>query len=138
VNARSLALVCSAIVAPAIDAAAPAELLETWRGEARTQSKPFTDFSAERGKALYFLQPSDWSCSTCHTQDPRADGRHAVTHKVVKPLSPLANPARFSDAAKVEKWFRRNCRDVLKRECTATVKGDLLTYLMSTRQGGGP
>jgi hypothetical protein len=54
-----------------------------------------------------------------------------VTNKPIKPLSPVVNPARFSDAAEVEKWFKRNCRDVLKRECTVEEKGDLLTFLLS-------
>jgi hypothetical protein len=118
--------------------AAPADLLESWRAEALTASKGFTDFSAERGRALYFKQASDWSCSTCHSDDPSNAGRHAITNKAIKPLSPLANPARFSDAAKVEKWVRRNCKDVLKRECTVVEKGDLLTYLLSLNRAGRP
>lgn len=109
----------------------PQDLLQAWLTEARAQSPQFAGFSAERGRSLYFKQPADWSCSTCHTNDPRGSGRHAVTSKPIKPLSPLANPARFSDAAKVDKWFKRNCRDVLKRECTVAEKGDLLTFLMS-------
>jgi len=31
----------------------------------------------------------------------------------------------------VAKWFRRNCKTVLGRECTAQEKGDILTYLSS-------
>ena len=38
-------------------------------------------------------------------------------------------PERFTDAAKVEKWFGRNCNTVLGRECTALEKGDFITYL---------
>jgi len=128
---RTFLLLGTALLATAAHAATPPELLEAWRVEVRLQSPQFAGFSAERGKSLYFKQPADWSCSTCHTNDPRSGGRHAVTGKSIKPLSPLANPARFSDAAKVEKWFKRNCKDVLKRECTVEEKGDLLTYLMS-------
>jgi hypothetical protein len=133
--ARTSLLIWCATTASAAGAATPTELLQTWRTEARAQSSGFGDFSPERGKTLYFTRPSDWSCSTCHTANPSADGRHAVTHKSIKPLSPVANPIRFSDEAKVEKWFRRNCKDVLKRECTASEKGDLLTYLMSRQTG---
>jgi hypothetical protein len=111
--------------------ATPQDLLQTWNAEARAQSPTFAGFSAERGKSLYFTQPEDWSCSTCHTTNPRDGGRHTVTSKPIKPLSPLANPARFSDAAKAEKWLKRNCKDVLNRECTVVEKGDLLTFLMS-------
>jgi signal transduction histidine kinase len=42
-------------------------------------------------------------------------GRHAITGKAISPLSPVANPERFRDAAKVEKWFKRNCSDTLGR-----------------------
>lgn len=112
-------------------AAAPEALLQAWSSEARAQSSQFAGFSVERGRRLYLTQPADWSCSTCHTKDPQQSGRHVVTSKSIKPLSPLANPARFSEAAKVEKWFKRNCKDVLKRECSPAEKGDVLTYLLS-------
>jgi len=128
---RILMLLSFAALSIAAHAETPQDLLQGWRAEARAQSAQFAGFSAERGRSLYFAQPADWSCSTCHTNDPRGGGRHAVTSKPIKPLSPLANPARFSDAAKVEKWFKRNCQDVLKRECSVVEKGDLLTFLMS-------
>lgn len=128
---RIVMLVGCAALSIAADAETPQNLLQSWRAQARAQSPQFAGFSAERGRSLYFTQPADWSCSTCHTNDPRGDGRHAVTSKSIKPLSPLANPARFSDVVKVEKWFKRNCKDVLKRECTAVEKGDLLTFLIA-------
>lgn len=128
---RIVLLLASAALSTAVHGETPQDLLQTWRTEVRAQSPQFAGFSVERGKSLYLTQPADWSCSTCHTNDPRGNGRHAVTSKPIKPLSPLANSARFSDAAKVEKWFKRNCNDVLKRECTVAEKGDLLTFLLS-------
>jgi hypothetical protein len=127
---RIVALLGCAALSFASHGETPQDLLATWRAQARSQS-PMSSFSAERGRALYFAQPADWSCTTCHTKDPQDSGRHAVTNKPIRPLSPLADPARFSDAAKVDKWFKRNCRDVLQRECTIVEKGDLLTFLMS-------
>ncbi len=79
----------------------------------------------------------DWSCASCHTPDPSAVGEHSVTGKRIEPLAPAANPKRFSDPASVEKWFKRNCNDVLKRLCTAQEKGDLLAWLMTAGAGGG-
>jgi hypothetical protein len=32
------------------------------------------------------------------------------------PLAPAFNPARFTNATKVEKWFGRNCKDVVGRD----------------------
>ncbi|TBR21868.1 MAG: DUF1924 domain-containing protein, partial [Candidatus Nitrosotenuis sp.] len=29
----------------------------------------------------------------------------------------------------VEKWFKRNCKETLERECTPQEKGDFLAYL---------
>ena len=52
------------------------------------------------------------------------------------PLAPAANPKRFSQPASVEKWFKRNCNDVLKRLCTAQEKGDVLAWLMTSAAGG--
>jgi hypothetical protein len=40
-------------------------------------------------------------------------------------------PDRYTDPAKVEKWFQRNCQSVLGRECTAVEKGDFLTFMTS-------
>lgn len=118
-----------ALLGPASFAAAePQTLLTQW------QSCGGLPFSASRGQKLFNARGgSDWACSTCHTADPRQPGRHATTSKPIKPLAPAANAARFTDAAKVEKWFRRNCNDVLGRECTPTEKGDVLTWLMSLR-----
>ena len=44
-----------------------------------------------------------------------------------------ANKARFTDTPTVEKWFKRNCQDVLERECTAQEKGDFMTYVLSIK-----
>ncbi len=76
---------------------------------------------------------NDWSCATCHTAKPIAPGRHARTGKILQPLAPAANAERFTDPAKVEKWFKRNCGDVLGRACTAQEKGDVLAFLRSLK-----
>jgi hypothetical protein len=85
---------------------------------------------AARGQQFFNQQHGrEWSCASCHTADPRAVGRHANTGKAIEPLAPAANPKRFTDAAKTEKWFRRNCNDVLGRECTADEKTDVRAWL---------
>ena len=55
------------------------------------------------------------------------------TGKEVAPLAPAANAERFASPAKVEKWFKRNCQDVLERPCTAQEKGDFIAYLLSVK-----
>jgi mono/diheme cytochrome c family protein len=130
----SLFLVVAFATASLAGAATPADLLAQWRnGGATGGTAADAAFSAARGRQLFERRASDWSCSSCHTLDPRSGGKHVVTGKAILPLAPAANPQRFTDEAKVEKWFRRNCKDVLSRECTATEKGDVLTYLVSLK-----
>jgi hypothetical protein len=40
------------------------------------------------------------------------------------------SPARYTDQDNVEKWFGRNCSDVLGRACTAREKGDFIAYMI--------
>lgn len=100
--------------------------------QARQADPAFAGFSAERGKALYFAEEQRdgkiMSCTTCHTADPRQAGK-TPAHRKVDPLAPVANPERFTDLKKVEKWFRRNCDDVFARECTAQEKGDFISWI---------
>jgi cytochrome b561 len=92
-------------------------------------------FSAERGEALYrsknTASPDFASCATCHTADPTQPGRHAKTGRTIPPAAVSANPKRFTDAAKVEERFDRDCQTVLGRACTALEKGDYITFLTS-------
>lgn len=88
----------------------------------------------ERGRLFFNSQYGDtWSCATCHGTPPVGQGKHATTGKSIEPLAPAFNPKRLTDAAKVEKWFRRNCKDVLNRECSAAEKADVLAYLQSLK-----
>ena len=113
-------------------AATPAEIQKSLESDARASTPGFSAFSAQRGKQFFnSTHGNDWSCASCHTASPVATGKHAKTGKEIAPLAPAANPQRFADAAKVEKWFKRNCNDVLGRVCTAQEKGDVLAYLLS-------
>lgn len=93
-------------------------------------------FSAEQGRKLYNARSvhsqtkEERSCVTCHTANPASAGK-TTAGKVIEPLSPAANPGRFTDPKKVEKWFKRNCEWVFERECTPKEKGDFITYMRS-------
>jgi cytochrome c553 len=89
--------------------------------------------SPARGEAMYRTEHpgrngTAQSCASCHTANPKQAGQTRVG-KRIEPLAPTANAERFTDAAKVEKWFRRNCTDVLARECSAQEKGDFIAWL---------
>jgi cytochrome c peroxidase len=118
-------------IAPAVWAATPLEILD------HLQAQTGTVASLERGKQLYHGQPlsggKSESCATCHTANPRDPGRHARTNKTILPLAPSVTADRFSDPEKVEKWFKRNCNEVLGRLCTTQGKADFVAYLISVR-----
>ena len=111
-------------------ASAANPIQDSYRAQAKQDNPAFKDFSAAAGQKLYTSKGAELSCASCHTDSPLAAGKHAKTNKDILPLAPAANPKRFSDAAQVEKWFKRNCNDVLGRECTLPEKGDVLTYLL--------
>ncbi|MBI3149640.1 MAG: DUF1924 domain-containing protein [Betaproteobacteria bacterium] len=111
--------------------ATPRELAQSYTAEA-SRLIPGFQGSAQRGAEFYarrFAVSSHLpACSACHTDSPARIGRHAVTGKTIQPLSPSAVATRFSDPAKVEKWFRRNCTEVLGRECSAAEKADFIAF----------
>ena len=121
--ASALALVFSVATAHAADTS-PAQQLTQWSAQAgRPGNTP-------AGQAFFTTRHGgEWSCASCHGTPPTAPGKHASTGKSIAPLAPAFNAQAFTDNAKVEKWFRRNCNDVLKRECNAGEKADVLAYL---------
>jgi len=113
------------------------ELLQQYATQARQENAAFAGFSAERGANFFRAERTHSEgkkvgCSTCHTTDPRKQGMTRA-NKVIEPLAPVVNPQRFTDQAKVEKWFGRNCKDVLERVCTAQEKGDFVQYLVNVK-----
>ena len=125
-------LACLAVALPLAAMANP--ILDGYSAAARQENTAFTGFSAEAGHKLYTtVGPNQLSCSSCHTDSPINIGKHAKTNKVIEPLAPSANPKRFTDATQVEKWFKRNCHDVLARSCTMQEKGDFMTYVLSAK-----
>jgi hypothetical protein len=126
--------VCAVLIATPVLAETQQEILDGFTAQAKTEAPDFKGFDAERGK-LFFnnTHGNDWSCATCHTSNPADSGKHAKTDKVIEPMAPSANAERFTDPKKVDKWFKRNCGDVLDRECTSLEKGDFLTYLLSIK-----
>jgi hypothetical protein len=115
----------------AAQAQTPQQILAAYEAQAKAQAPGFAGFSAARGEQFFNARHGgDWSCATCHGTPPTGQGKHASTGKSIAPLAPGAGSERFTDAAITEKWFRRNCNDVLSRACTAQEKGDVLAYLL--------
>lgn len=122
-------LILAAVVPSAqAQATTPTELQTSYEAAAGAPAQ------AERGRVFFTSRHGgDWSCASCHGQVPTGAGRHAVTAKAIDPLAPAFNPKAFTDERRVEKWFRRNCKDVAQRECTPSEKADVLAWLQSLR-----
>ena len=126
----------TALTGSTIAAAAPRDdTLGQYATAAKAASPAFSGFSAKRGETLHLSKftggkPATPSCTTCHGDSPRSAGR-TPSGKSIEPVAVSVSPARYTDPAKVEKWFRRNCTEVLGCECTPLEKGDWLTYVIS-------
>ncbi|MDX2157229.1 MAG: DUF1924 domain-containing protein [Hyphomicrobiaceae bacterium] len=101
---------------------------------AKAADPAFSAFSAERGKALFQGKHTGGkaatpSCTSCHTDDPRKSGQTRAG-KAIEPMAGSVNPKRYTNRDDVEKWYGRNCSDVLGRACTPLEKGDVMAYLL--------
>ena len=130
-----LAALAALVATAAVANTARDAILATLSTEAKQADLAFTGFSADRGQAFWQAthtggKPDTPSCTTCHTKDPTATGQTRAG-KSIAPMAVSVTPDRFTDAEKVDKWFTRNCNSVLGRACSATEKGDIITYLSS-------
>jgi len=126
-TAALLALAAGSVALPAhaLNATEQAASYAAQSGQTPQPARGQEFFTAKHGH--------DWSCASCHTAKPTVDGKHASTGKAIRPMAPAANAERFTDAAKTEKWFRRNCNDVVGRECTAGEKADVIAWLLTVK-----
>jgi len=93
------------------------------------------EFSVKAGEKLFSGnfksgKPETPSCTSCHSNSPQNTGKTRAG-KAIAPMARSKTPDRYTDAKKVEKWFRRNCRSVLGRECTPVEKGSFLTFMIN-------
>lgn len=129
----ALLLACVAAPSLAQPGAAQRAVLDRAIAAVRTTDTGFAA-SAERGRALFTSSPAAGkpdtpSCTSCHTTNLTRAGQ-ARAGKTIEPLAPSVVPTRLSDPATVDKWFRRNCPDVLGRDCTAAERADLVAFLI--------
>jgi len=106
-----------------------ADLIEGYRGAGAGP------FSATAGRAAWVQEhrPSSGgdvrNCAVCHGTNLKKPGRHVKTGKRIEPMAVSVNSSRLSDPKKVEKWFGRNCRWTLGRDCTPEEKGSFIQFI---------
>lgn len=122
------------LLAGAAQAGVREDQLAQYASAAKTANPAFAGFSAERGKTLHTQtftggKPETPACTSCHGKDTRGAGK-TPAGKTIDAMAASVTPARYTDPAKVEKWFKRNCTEVLGRVCTPQEKGDWLTFML--------
>lgn len=128
---RTLVLGLSAALAAGSALGSPETLLASYQ---RAGAGPFDAAAGAQAWATEHSPPGaaePRSCATCHGTDLTKPGRHATTGKTIDPMALSVNPERLADPTKTEKWFGRNCRWTLGRECTAQEKGDFVQFLQA-------
>jgi len=71
----------------------------------------------------------DRSCTSCHTSNLKQAGKHIKTKKSIDAMAASVNPERLTNIREIRKWFKRNCKWTIGRECTVSEKANLLAYL---------
>ena len=97
----------------------------------RYQNEGAGQVDRDTGKKLWYSKAAGRSCGSCHGATPLDTGRHAKTGKLIEPMALSANPERYQDPEKVEKWFLRNCKWTYGRACSAQEKANILSWLQS-------
>lgn len=126
----SITFMTLAISLPAF-AESPQNILNIYQQQAGGNS------SSVRGEKFFMAKRThsngeSLSCTSCHTDNPKASGKTRA-NKAIEPMAPAANKDRFTDPAKVEKWFKRNCKDVLERACSDQEKADFIAFMISVK-----
>ncbi len=130
-----VALLSASVMSAHADVESAHKLANKYLGIARAINPDYKDFSVEDGKAFFnrelTVKGKQVACASCHTANPADPGKHIVTGKPIRPLSPVVNAKRFADLDKVEKNFTSHCNDIIGRDCTAQEKANFIAYLLT-------
>jgi len=128
-----LAILGLLTMAPFAHAETPPQVLANYEAAGRIQAPTFSASATRGGEFFRSRHGKEWSCSSCHADTPTSPGKHIVTGKTIAPMAVAANPERLTRMEKIEKWFGRNCKDVLGRKCTAAEKADVVAFLITAK-----
>ena len=110
---RSAILAMALSIATGAAAKTPLDIRQSLDAAAHRESTDFAGFSAQRGEAFFKSgHGRDWSCTSCHTTNPLAAGRHAKTNKEIAPLAPEADSYPGSCRDRAARRRHSDLRDV--------------------------
>lgn len=118
------------------------QLVDHYAAKAKAADPTYAGPSAAEGKAFFNREVIQFkgdpanpgkpiACASCHTANPADNGKHLVTGKAIKPLSPAVNTNRFKSVDRVEKRFNKHCNEVVGSDCTAQEKANYIAYLLT-------
>lgn len=134
-----LALLLGVVASSAQASVANAEkLVSIYTDIAKHDNAQYTGPTAADGKFFFNRKiklgnGKEMACASCHTANPADNGKHAVTGKAIRPLSPVVNEKRFQDFEKVQDKFTQHCKDIIGSDCTAAEKASFITYLLTEK-----
>lgn len=128
----------------AADVATAQQLADKYAAMAKAADPAYAGPSAAEGKTFFNREVIQFkgdrnhpgkaiACASCHTANPADTGKHIVTGKPIRPLSPAVNAKRFSSLARVEKRFSKHCNEVVGSDCTPQEKASYITYLLTEK-----
>lgn len=126
------------------DVATAQKLADKYAAAAKAADPSYSGPSVADGKAFFTREVIQFkgdpknpgkaiACASCHTANPADPGKHLVTGKPIKPLSPAVNAKRFSSLEDVEKRFAKHCNEVVGSDCTPQEKASYITYLLTEK-----
>jgi hypothetical protein len=126
------------------DAITAQKLADKYAVAAKAADKSYAGLSAEDGKTFFNREVIQFkgdinnpgkaiACASCHTSNPADTGKHIVTGKPIKPLSPMVNTKRFKSMQEVEKNFTKHCNEVVGSDCSPQEKGNYIAYLLTEK-----
>lgn len=126
------------------DATTAQKIAEKYAAAAKAADPNYAGLSAEDGKTFFNREVIQFkgdtknpgkaiACASCHTANPADSGKHIVTGKSIKPLSPVVNAKRFNSVKNVEDKFTKHCNEVVGSDCTPQEKGNYIAYLLTEK-----
>ena len=119
------------------DVANAEKLAQKYTTIAKIVNPGYAGPSAMEGKMFFnrkiTINGKEAACASCHTANPANEGKHIVTGKAIRPLSPAVNNKRFNDLDKVEDKFTEHCNDIIGADCTPEEKANFIGYVLTEK-----
>jgi len=120
------------------DVANAEKIAQKYTTIARIMNPDYAGPSAIAGKMFFNRKikgahGKETACASCHTPNPANAGKHIITGKTIRPLSPAVNDKRFNDIENVEDKFTEHCNDIIGSDCTPEEKANFVGYLLTEK-----